>query len=535
MDHNTHPKFGTGIGGVQIGRRQLLLSAAAGAVALGAAGVLAGCGGGGSGQPGAQGPTGQPKSGGSLRLGAQGGASTDTLDAQNGLTNTDFNRIYQLYDQLVALDAQGQPQLSLAKSITPNTDGTEWTIVIPDGVTTHRGKPFTADDVLYSLNRIVSNKYPGASSLGPVDLASSKAVNPTTALVKYHQPFSVLPEMLSSVYFTMVPRDFDPKNPDGTGPFKYQNFTPGVSSTFVRNQNYWRSGLPHLDQVVTTNIADETSQVNALQSGQVDVINFLSEGSVAALQAGGMHVNISNTGGWGPFTMRVDQKPFDDVRVRQAFRLIVDRKEMINQVFGGHGKIGNDVFSILDKSYPTDLPQREQDIDQAKSLLKAAGAENLTINLVTTPNAPGMIAAAQVFATQAKKAGVNINVVQQTTTDYFANAYLKVPFSQDYWQTGTYMFTAGQCQIPGAPFNDLTKFNDPEYNSLYNQALAQLDEGKRADLIHQMARIDYDRGGFIIPYFFPVIDAASMKVGGIKENANGYSPAGNDFANFWLT
>ena len=67
----------------------------------------------------------------------------------------------------MVLDAQGQPQKSLAKSITPNNDGTEWTIVIPDGVTTHRGKPFTADDVLFSFNRIVSNKYPGASSLGP--------------------------------------------------------------------------------------------------------------------------------------------------------------------------------------------------------------------------------------------------------------------------------------------------------------------------------------------------------------------------------
>jgi len=66
-------------------------------------------------------------------LGAQGGANTDTLDGQNGLTNTDFNRIYQLYDQLVVLDAKGQPQNSLAKSITPNADGTEWTIVIPTG------------------------------------------------------------------------------------------------------------------------------------------------------------------------------------------------------------------------------------------------------------------------------------------------------------------------------------------------------------------------------------------------------------------
>ena len=144
----------------QLGRRQFLWTAALGAAAVG----LAGCAGGKGSQQGQAGPSGQPKPGGSLRLGAQGGASTDTLDGQNGLTNTDFNRIFQLYDQLVVLDAQGQPQNSLAKSITPNTDGTEWTIVIPDGVTTHQGKPFTADDVLFSFNRIVSTKFPGSTA-----------------------------------------------------------------------------------------------------------------------------------------------------------------------------------------------------------------------------------------------------------------------------------------------------------------------------------------------------------------------------------
>src|SRR3954471_11111173 len=124
------------------GRRKFLV----GAAAMGAVAGLAACGGGGSGSPqGSGGPGGSPKAGGMLRLGAQGGANTDTLDGQNGLTNADFNRIYQLFDQLAVLDAKGQPQLSLAKSVTPNGDGTEWTIVIPDGVTTHRGKPFTAD------------------------------------------------------------------------------------------------------------------------------------------------------------------------------------------------------------------------------------------------------------------------------------------------------------------------------------------------------------------------------------------------------
>jgi peptide/nickel transport system substrate-binding protein len=192
------------------------------------------------------------------------------------------------------------------------------------------------------------------------------------------------------------------------------------------------------------------------------------------------------------------------------------------------------VFGIYDKAFPTDLPQREQDIDQAKSLLKSAGAQDLVIQLVTTPNAPGMINAAQVFATQAKKAGVTVNIVQQTPTDYFANSYLKTTFSQDYWQTLPFLVTAGQDAAgPDAPFN-ATKFNDPEYNALYAQAIAELDEAKRTDLIHQMVHIDYDRGANIIPYFFPTIDASASMTGGIGESANGYSPGGNDFTDFWL-
>jgi peptide/nickel transport system substrate-binding protein len=523
------------MGGAPFDRRKFLWSAAAGLAVVGVGASLVGCAGGGQGGgQSSQGPAGEPKRGGTLRVGAQGGANTDTLDAQNGLTNTDYTRNAQLYDPLVRLNDKAQPELVLAKEITPNKDATEWTIVIPSGVTTHKGKPFTADDVLYSLKRIVDNKFPGLYSLGPIDIANSKVVDPTTVKVAYSKPYAILVEGLTTVFMNMVPRDYDPKQPDGTGPFKFESFTPGVESKFVRNENYWHNGLPHLDAVVTTNIADETSQVNALQSGQVDVINYLSQGSVAALQSGGMHVVISDTGGWGPFTMRVDQKPFDDVRVRQALRLIVDREEMLNQVFGGKGKIGNDVFGIYDKDFPKDLPQRQQDIDQAKSLLKSAGQQDLVIQLVTTPNAPGMIPAAQVFATQAKKAGITVNIVQQTTTDYFANSYLKVAFSQDYWPTQPYLVAAGQALAgPDAPFN-ACKFNDPEYNSLYNQAIAEVDGGKRADLIHAMVKIDDDRGANIIPYFFPTIDASSQKVGGIKQFPTGFSPGGNDFASFWL-
>jgi peptide/nickel transport system substrate-binding protein len=517
-------------------RRRFLGSSAVALGALAGGGVIAGCSSSSSPSTASTAAAGPPRKGGTLRFGGQGGATTDTLDAHNPLTNTDNARVPMLYDPLVRLNNQARTELVLATSITPNNaTATQWTIKIQPNVVTHAGKPFTSADVLYSFQRMVDNKFPGAIALGPVDLKNSKAVDPTTVLLAFSSPYSILVDALSLYFVNMVPIGYDPKHPVGTGPFKYESFTPGVQSTFTRNENYWQSGKPYLDAIVTTNIADETSQVNGLESGQLDVINFLSATSVAALRGGTYKVNISKTGSWGPFTMRVDTKPYSDVRVRQAFRLIIDRPQMLKQVFGGYGTVGNDVIGIIDQLYNTSLPQRHQDIGQAKSLLSQAGYSNLTVQLITTLNGPGQIPAAQVFASQAKAAGVNVNIVQQSATQYFAQSYLKVPFSQDYWPTQPYLVAAAQA-LTGktAPFN-ATFQNDPEYNSLYNQAISTTDPTKQKSIAQQMMQIEYERGGYMIPYFFPTIDASTNKVQGIEPSETGLSPGGFDWKNFWLS
>ncbi len=478
---------------------------------------------------------GPPQRGGTLRFGANGGTSADSLDAHLPLTNTDNARMAMLYDQLVRLDNNGKPEMVLAESITPNKDATEWTIKIRSGVVTHNGKPFTSKDVLFSIRRMFKVKSGGAAGLGEVDLTGSKVVDTTTMLLKYKKPYSEVVSGLTNYASNMVPEGYDPKKPDGTGPFKFKSFTPGVSSTFVRNENYWDKGLPYLDAIVTTNIADETAQLSGLQSGQLDIINFLSATSVATLKAGGFPTVISKTGGFGPFTVRVDKTPFTDVRVRQALRLVVDRKQMLEQVFGGFGTIGNDVFGITDPLFPKNLPQRNQDIAKAKSLLAAAGRSDLSIQLVTTDSAPGMVNAATVFATQAKKAGIQVAIRKQNQTDYFANSYLKVPFSQDYDPTNTYLIGVTQWTAGlGAPYNP-TFFNDAKYLSLYRQATSTTNKTRQAELIREMAMIDYNTGGNIIPYFFPTIDAHVKKLQGVEESVTGLSPGGFYFKKFWFT
>ncbi len=521
--------------GLGLTRRTLLQRGGTGLVVVTGSGWLAACGGGSSSSSGSgtQANTGKPVRGGTLRLGGSGGGETDTLDGQNALTNTDFARAYALFEPLTQVDSKGVVRPVLAESLEPNKDATQWTIRLRQNAKSHDGKPYEAADLLYSLRRIQSKKYPGAVSFGPIDLKAAKVMDARTLRIPFNKPYAVFDEGLALVQSVMVPRGFDPKKPIGTGPFKFVSFTPGRESTFERFDEYWDSPKPYLDKLVITNFSDETSQVNALQSGQVDAIDYLSSTSVAAAKSAGGQVIVSKTGAWGPITMRVDKAPFSDVRVRQALRLVVDRPQMNEQVYGGLGTTANDVFGIFDPLFFKGLPKRERDIEQAKSLLKAAGQSDLQLPLITTPNAPGQIQAAQVFATQAKDAGVRTKITNQQPSTYFANSYLKVPFSQDYWPYQPYLVAAGQATVKGAPFS-ATHQADPQYDKLYQQAIREVDEGKRGELVKEMLQFDYDKGGNIIPYNFPVIDAVAANVKGVKPGVSGVALNGFDWKNFWV-
>lgn len=520
-----------------ISRRQFL-DAAGGAVLLGGVSVAISACGSSPTSTSVSAPPAGARRGGTLRAALSGGASSDTIDAQRLVTNVDFARAASLYDPLIKLDVNAAPQLALAESITPNKNATAWTIRLKSGIRFHNGRELTADDVIYSFRRITNPKspLPGATPISAVLTSEMKALDRFTVHVPCRGSYATLADELASYYYYyyIVPAGYDPRSPVGTGAFKYQSFTAGVESTFVRNPDYWQAPLPYLDKVVITNYADETSQLNALASGQADVVNLLDASAISQVEGNGGIAVVSNAGGFTPFTMRVDVPPFNDVRVRQALRMVVNRKQMLDLVFGGHGIVGNDVFSIFDSQYDHGVPQREQDIAQAKSLLKAAGREGLAVQLVASDIAQGTLRAATVLAQQASAAGVTINIRQVTPTVSFGSEYLKWPFAQDYYYYSKYFPQVAQSTLPSSPYNE-THFDDPTYSKLYASAISEVDPAKREEISHEMQMIDYERGGYIIPYFTPVIDAHRKHVHGIVPSRTGLSLANFNFAPVWLT
>jgi peptide/nickel transport system substrate-binding protein len=220
----------------------------------------------------------------------------------------------------------------------------------------------------------------------------------------------------------------------------------------------------------------------------------------------------SHTGAITPFTMRVDQAPFNDVNVRQAMRLLVDRQQLINSALDGSGTVGADVSSPYDPNYDTSL-HREQDIAQAKSLLKKAGQENLKVQLVTSAVATGTVAMATVLAQQAQAAGVTISLKTVDPTTFFGPNYLRWTFSQDFYNYSPYLGQVAQSLLPASPFNE-THWSLPHYGSLYRQANATADPALRKEIEHEMQQIDFTQGGYIIPAFIDALDAYSTTITG---------------------
>ena len=203
-----------------------------------------------------------------------------------------------------------------------------------------------------------------------------------------------------------------------------------------------------------------------------------------------------------PIYMACDLDPFRDVRVRQAMRLIADRPALVEAAQLGFGSVGNDVFGYKQPEYNTELDQRVQDIDQAKSLLKAAGKSDLRITLYSSTVSPGMLESATAFAQQAKAAGVTIDVNNGPASSYFGPKYLKQNFAQTQWPAFALYSWYQQAMAPNAPFNE-THWSDPQWDKLYNQTQATLDDTKRKEMNFELQRILWERGGYLIWGFYP--------------------------------
>ncbi|MBV9169012.1 MAG: ABC transporter substrate-binding protein [Chloroflexi bacterium] len=481
--------------------------------------------------------TARPRRGGTLKIAFIGGGSSETLDPNGPVADVDDARAENLFDPLVSL----APDLSLAhylaESFEPNAAFDAWTVRLRSGVTFHDGSPLTADDVIYTLRRIANPK------LGLVGLYIANFINANgirkldrlTLRIPLTQPNTLLPYFFAFDYMAIVKNGTTSFNhPIGTGPFKFVKWKPGQYSTFTRNENYWQHGKPYVDTLELVSIPDATARYDALLGGQVDAIESISYAQATSQkQSKQFRVLEAQGSNMVPIYMAVDLEPFRDVRVRQAMRLIANRPQLVEEAQSGYGTIGNDIYGKHLPHYDTALPQRTQDLEQAKHLLKAAGREGLHVTLNTSTVATGMLESATVFARQAAGAGVTMSLNQQPSSIYFGPVYLKENFAQSEWFTEPLVTHYAKSLVQGAPFNE-THWHNARFQSLYDQVLAESNSAKQQDLYNELQKLLWDEGGYLIWGFYPILDGVGHRVGGMRPSPLG-PLGGKAFTDVWVS
>ncbi len=469
------------------------------------------------------GPATVGKKGGKIRVAGMSSSTADTLDPAKGALSTDYARQYMFYNGLTRFDSHLVPQLELAEKID-HTDASLWIITLRSGITFHNGKSLTADDVVFSLTR---HKDPATGSkVMPLmeQFAEIKATGPLEVQIKLTAPNAELPSILAVSHLLIVPAGTTDFNLGiGTGPFTVKEFRPGVRSVAVRNTNYWKPGLPYLDEIEFIAISDEPSRVNALLSGDVHMINEVNPRSTTRISASAGHKVVdAPSGNYTDMIMRQDQMPTQNADFSQAMKYLLDREQVKSAVFRGYAVVGNDhPIAPGSRYYNADLPQTPYDPDKARFLLKKAGMASVKMPLVASPAATGSVDMAVLLQQSAKQAGLDLTVNRLPPDGYWSNHWMKHPISFGNINprpNADIIFS--QFFQSSAPWNE-SGWKNEQFDQLLMAARGETDDAKRSQMYKDMQTLVHDHCGIGIPVFISNIDGVDARIKGYGSNPLG--------------
>ena len=455
------------------------------------------------------------KRGGVLRLGMGGGSTTDSIDPGTHTDSVGITIERAMRSYLTEVAPNGDLIGELATSWESKPGATDWTFELRNDVVFHDGQPLTANDVIYSIQHHIREGSTSAVAGQMGKIAEMKADGDHVVHFKLSEGNADFAWLVSDYHVSVFPANGGWETGVGSGPFSLVNYEPGVRAELTRNDNYFKEGRPYFDGLEVTVISDAAARDNALKTGQVDATNRVSQRTAHLLdRAAG--VTVHKVVGTKHYTvpMLVNVPPFDNVKVRQALRLAVDREAMLKTVLGGHGQVGNDLpIGRNQEYYNTELPQREYDPDQAAFILKEAGMSGLSVELSTANTAfDGAIDAAVLYAEHAKAAGININVVRESNDGYWSNVWQQKPWCMCYWSgrpTQDWMWTIAYEN--GGAWND-NNWNNEQFQSLLKQARVEVDPTKRKDMYWEMQRLHWEEGGTVVPLFAADLMGVSDKL-----------------------
>lgn len=427
----------------------------------------------------------------------------DGAESLDPASPTEFNYAnYLLYDRLVALGDNGVLEPELATAWEANAEATAWTFTLREGVTFHDGSTFDAADVAYTFAHILDPETKSRAARTLSLITSTETPDPQTIIFHLEPGHADFPLLLSSRPTAIIPADSGATIATtgiGTGPFQLETLDPEGTTVFSANDNYWR-GAPGLAGIEMPAIADNEARTLALQAGQIDVL--LQAGPTAAelFQDSADYTVLSfPSGTWIGLSMRIDMPPFDDVRVRQAMRLVADRQAMVDLILNGAGMVSCD--TPVDPADPYRWEPEggcAQNIEAAKALLAEAGyADGLNLTLYTSDVLPNLVPLAEIFQQQAAAAGINIELEITPADTFFSETAVKEAFITTGWLGRPADEMLNLVFRSTSPLNE-AKFANEAFDQLLDKARQAQDLTERTKLYQEAQQLVANEGGHMI-------------------------------------
>ncbi len=470
----------------------------------------------------------QPVRGGSLVVALQ--ADPGHLNPAITTSGTTHPASEILYNGLVSVDNDLEVQPELAKSWKIGEDGALYTFTLQDEVTWHDGTPFTSADVKFTFDEMLLKLHGRTrASVGPA-LAAIETPDPKTVVFRFKAPYAPLLQQLDVTEAPILPKhkyegtdpNTNPTNlaPVGTGPFKFVSYAKGSEIRLARNPEYFKEGLPYLDEMVIRIIPEQAAQVLALEGGEVDWISISSGGPDVSLLESNDKVQVERTP-WNPggsncimtMSFNLDRPALKDVRTRTAIAHALDRKQFVDQVIFGLGKAADaPISSGIPWAHHDDLELPAFDIAQAGRLLDEAGwkrqgdATRTAQGVTGVPDGTKLAVDFLHFPTFAKygevlrqqMAAVGIEVTQKPLEP----AVFPDPvFKERNFDTNVISYCNGtepqigvrrmyhSSQINATPFSNAAGYRNQEVDRLFDEAAGEVDQAARGRLYRQIQEI----------------------------------------------
>ncbi|HEY3063833.1 MAG TPA: ABC transporter substrate-binding protein [Chloroflexota bacterium] len=481
-------------------------------------------------------PAGQPKSGGTLRLGMVGDVST--VDGHNTTPNQ-FDTTWSVFDRLISYDAKLQPQAELAESWDLSPDLRQIKLNLRKGVQWHSGREFTSDDVNYNLLRVRDAKLQIPTLRNQSNwFTSIELPDKYTVVLKSELPRPAMFDFFE--FFNIVDKD-TVEGPDakstsiGTGPFKLVEWVQGDHLTFAKNSNYWRSGRPYIDSFIAHARADQAMLVQ-FEAKALDVAKGAAPNDFARYRDDPQYRTLVSTisGNNFLFGLNLGIPPLEDKRVRQALNWALDRKRFSDTFLYGTG-----VPQSL--PWPANSPAFEAskqnfysfDLDKASALLKQAGVSGLELDCNVLGAWPQLVSFAPVYQADLAKIGVKLNVrvlelaiwVDEAVNRKYKGMYLSNSSFAQLEPSST--LNNGRATDPNSN-NSL--FKNDRYSELIASASSEPDAAKRKPMYSELNDIMLDES-------FIMWLAASPPTLVTRPNVQGIEPSAHDgfyYHNAWI-